>query len=116
MTAHSYPCAGDLWRGGAPARGCPRPAEVAVCDRVRVPAGDGEHEHSILVVVFACPRHLRDVQLWVDRHQPGPAASGSGAVRLPARLGAAAVRNARAAGAGGRWEVLTNLGRPASLD
>ena len=102
---HAYPCAGDLWREGAPAGDCARPAQAAVLDR----------QGSILVVLFACPRHLRDVRLWVDRHQAGPAGATPGALIVPARQGAAAVRDARArAAAGGRLEVLTNLGRPAT--
>ena len=100
-----YPCAGDLWRHGAAAGDCPRPAQLAVVDRVRSPGA------AILVVLFACPKHLRDVQLWVDRHHPRPAGATPAAVTVPARRGAAALRRARAAGA--RWEVLTNLGRPA---
>jgi len=93
----------------APANDCPRVAELAVVDNVPLPSAAG----SMLVILFTCHRHLRDVRLWVDRRHPSPGRSRSHGTTLPARVAAASLRAARTMQQGERPQILTNLGRPA---
>jgi hypothetical protein len=78
-----------------------------VCARIGLPGEAGEH--SLLVFLLVCHRHLPDTRLWLERHGQGTAA-----VRLlRPRAAARALRQARAGQDPDRGGLLTNLGRPA---